>query len=489
MKQTKWFAVAFSLGILGGFSFTSCSDDDYIQSQNSSNGDGGLNTVVLDSTVYSVEEYADMVYGADDGSNSGTGALDARAKFIAQINESNSAVASGLGMNGSVGSEFVRYNFKYEGKNWNDNRSGSTDQLGGAVMWRRFYTFDTSDPTKKFVMNVRALNNVYLVEHEQLTRMADMPSKNDNYLMPNIMSDLLIIPDHASNGLYFWKSHPFYCNDQNAQNALKAYYAAMEVFKDRAGEQGLPDSHKMYAVGVGEGAGTAMALHKYLDTNTSVGDAVHFAGSICCGGIYDLRGTFDKWIEDDVCDQPILIPLIIKSVVRLHFLPGGEKACFSEKYQGVMDEIDNMIEVGKNSMEQLNSKLKELMGLDEVKPSDLLSADVLQNPKSGASIMLNHCLDSEKYDGWTPVHPTVLIHSLTDRIAPILNAEHIRNVFNGNARFSFSSVPAEYETKYPSKDSGTQSGTIAYWYNNTDYKWQWNSSAYDGKSNQCDEIK
>lgn len=488
MKKTNLFPFMLCVGILGGLSITSCTDDENILKPETTERSEALNTAVLDSTVYSVEEYANLIYGADDGANSDADALAARAEFLARINESNDAVASANGMNGSVGSEFVRYTFKYDGNNWNDNRTGANDQLAGAVMWRRFYTFETGTTNKKFIMNVNALNNVYIVEHELTTCMTEMPSRNENYLMPNIMSDLLIFPDHATTGLNFGQSHPFYCNGQNAKNSLRAYHAAMEVFKECATGQGLPSTYKTYVVGVGEGAGTAMALHKYLDTNKAEGEALHFAGSICCGGIYDLKATIGKWIEDDMCDQPIIIPLLIRSVIRLHFIPGSEKVCFSDKYISVMDEINTLVEIGKSTMEELNTKLKTLMGVDEVKPSDLLS-DAMKDPDSGAYVLLSQCAEFENCDGWTPVHPTLLIHSLTDRIAPILNAEKMRTVFNGKARFNFSSVPAEYETKYPSKNSSVQSATINYWYNNTDYKWQWNSSAYDGKANQCDEIK
>lgn len=126
-------------------------------------------------------------------------------------------------------------------------------------------------------------------------------------------NSLVIMPDYEGYGGTVSRTHPYLCQELTARQVIDAVRAGMKLFKEQNGE--MSDSWKSVAVGYSQGGAVAMATHRMIE-QAGLSDELHFCGSVCGDGPYDLIATFRQYINDNKIYLPTVVPLIIKSFCK-----------------------------------------------------------------------------------------------------------------------------------------------------------------------------
>lgn len=151
-----------------------------------------------------------------------------------------------------------------------------------------------------------------------------------------------------------------------------------------------------------------------------------FAG----GGPYDVKATYDKFIETNYASYPCAVPLMTQGVVVGNDLKLNLKTILQPR---IYENLDEWINTKKYTTSQINTligtqvtdKLLTPVGMDRTSPeiSELYKA-----------LTLNSILSYS----WTPQAPVFIFHSIDDDIVPYINATLAKSKWqNANIQYNF----------------------------------------------------
>ena len=372
---------------------------------------------VSDIQYYTADEMADKVFGPE-GSNADETMAEAREQFLKLAREKEAALQEEYGTNG-LALMYISCDFKY----FSTDLDGEGIVLSGRVAWGGYWFFGIHhmDP-----------DNIYLLEHYTITSNAECPSEDGSTDCCLVTGDnLLVMPDYIGYGATRDRVHPYLNHEIAAINSIDALKAAVEAWK-RNGSGTLEDDWKLYVLGASQGASNALAVHKYFDTHDDLAKEWRFDYSYCCCGAYDPALTMNTYYEWGKTTYIGAIPMTIKSMIASYpeILSGfKEEDFYCEKYLKVKDDIDAILAGKNHNTEQLNHKMKDLLGTQDPQLSDILSAKALDK-KSDLCKAFFECLEKNNLTvGWTPKHQIHLYASKSDDIVPSANSEAVKNAF------------------------------------------------------------
>ena len=97
---------------------------------------------------------------------------------------------------------------------------------------------------------------------------------------------LVIMPDYEGYGGTVKRTHPYLCQELTARQVVDAVRAGMKLFKEQNGQ--MADGWKTVVAGYSQGGAVAMAVHRMIEQQEGLADELHFCGSVCGAGPYDL---------------------------------------------------------------------------------------------------------------------------------------------------------------------------------------------------------
>ena len=326
---------------------------------------------------------------------------------------------------------------------------------GSELTWRSvcFNYWSTDEQGKDVKLSARAywpclgdrnLNpaNILLCPHYTITSNAECPTLTNTFEAMFLCSDnLLILPDYIGFGTSADRVQPYINHNIGAQNCIDALTAGYKVFRSKT-EANVPGDFKLCIVGASQGAGNALAVHKWLDTHPDFADTWHFAYSFCCAGPYSPMVTFEEYFEQEMITDPCVIPLTLKAMLAAYPDILGrwtEDDFYSENYlNGLKSDIDQMIASKKYSLGTINNLFfdhysSEGQSVKDVKLPDILSADALNRDSELCKALFQCLADNDLTRGWSPVHPIYLTHDRTDDVVPFANAEAVTAAFPDKA--------------------------------------------------------
>lgn len=477
------------MAMTGTLPFSSCSDDDNVQKPTPTEKNSfkiGDNTVftVKDTASYSIEQLADLIYGTD-GANSDEETSSRREAFIKKAKAYDDSIAEVNGANGPndyVTSDFIKYEFLIGEEVDIEGRYHS-----GSVIFRRIKLKEG----ETFTTQMPRIKNVYLMEHEFITDNNDAPSINKTrYIAPDIEDDLLVFADRRGYGYEDSYDDLHLQAERNAEfsrsymNYLEFCYAIGRMIYDKERMDydnpdffnSLGDSlrfaedYKLYVSGISEGAGVALAQHKYFDTHPEAKAKYHFAGSICSNGIYNPAKAFETWVKTNEIDNPLMIPLYIYDL-GLYDVNGKY---FSDAFEA--KKIDIIRELGKMDapLKTKIERVKKLLGTDELTPKTILSKEALDENSEVYKELVSKLKAYDLTTGWTPSTPIHLIHADNNKTTPYELALDVKNLFKGNAPCTLTTTSFTEEELKQNAENGTPVDAIDNWYQ-TDL-WKWNAA-------------
>ena len=148
---------------------------------------------------------------------------------------------------------------------------------------------------------------------------------------------IVIAPDYEGYGVTKDTPHPYLSQRLTAQQVVDAVKYGLDLYKKAAAEKTalnpllpMKSDWRSFCMGYSQGGAVSLATHRQIE-ELGLADELHFQGSICGDGPYDLVTTMRYYFEDDGTSYgvetphrkgkvtlPVVVPLIIKGLCETH---------------------------------------------------------------------------------------------------------------------------------------------------------------------------
>ena len=293
----------------------------------------------------------------------------------------------------------------------------------------------TSEDTKKNPITLSGkvilpadlkIKRYILVSHYTIAANEEAPSQT--FSLEAMLVGLgyaLIIPDYIGYGITADKVHPYLVLETTAINVLDMYFQVLP-FMEAAGV--APEHDDIYLMGYSQGGAVTMGVQHMIETRYA--DRIKIRRVFAGGGPYDVKATYDKFIETNYASYPCAVPLMTQGVVVGNDLKLNLKTILQPR---IYENLDEWINTKKYTTSQINTligtqvtdKLLTPVGMDRTSPeiSELYKA-----------LTLNSILSYS----WTPQAPVFIFHSIDDDIVPYINATLAKSKWqNANIQYNF----------------------------------------------------
>ena len=170
----------------------------------------------------------------------------------------------------------------------------------------------------------------YPVDHttSDTALFAMLPVTESSYYKP-LRKSVIIIPDYEGYGVTKQRSHPYLSQELTSRQVADAVTYGLSLYRKLAEDGNHPqmsDHFASFCIGFSQGGAVALATQRHIETN-KLSEQLHFAGSLCGDGPYDLITTLRYYMEDDgnsygvttehrngTLSMTIALPLIIKGM-------------------------------------------------------------------------------------------------------------------------------------------------------------------------------
>ena len=286
---------------------------------------------------------------------------------------------------------------------------------------------------------------------------------------PSNNYNLVIMPDYEGYGTTRHRAHPYLYQELTARQVVdgvrygKALYENAKETKDF--RHPLRSNYRTIACGYSQGGSVAMATHRYIEQN-GLANELHFVGSICGDGPYDPMATLMFYMEKDLANQPmsmpVVLPLIIKGMLDSNPYMRSHKAedYFTQAFldTGVMEWIASK----DYTTDEIAKKWKDMGAAGQTTVFDAHGKAMMRNimtpecynyfknlynrysatymTASGIPLPAQRGLyedlhlalaSNDMTEGWTPQHAVLLFHSTSDNVVPYVNAQRAKANLGG----------------------------------------------------------
>ena len=148
---------------------------------------------------------------------------------------------------------------------------------------------------------------------------------------------IIIAPDYEGYGVTKHLPHPYLAQRLTAQQVLDAFNYGLDLYRKQAAEKSadfpllpIKSDWRTFFFGYSQGAAVTLALQRMVEEK-GLAEQMHFYGSICGDGPYDLIETLRYYIEDNgesynaktdhrkgISNYPIVVPLIVRGMCMTH---------------------------------------------------------------------------------------------------------------------------------------------------------------------------
>lgn len=264
-----------------------------------------------------------------------------------------------------------------------------------------------------------------LVSHYTIASNREAPS--NIFSLEGILVKLgyaLIIPDYIGFGVTADQIHPYLVMDLTARNVLDMYQAVVP-FLEHAGY--TPEHDDIYLMGYSQGGATTMAVQHLIEHhNIPIKIRRVFAG----GGPYDVKYTYDQFVETNVASYPYAVPVMMQGMVVGNKLDLDMSTMMAD-YLYV--NLDKWI----NSKLYTTNQVNALIG---TKATDRLLTDIGRDRTSKEVSELYKAMTENSIltYSWVPKAPVFMFHSMDDDVVPFENAMRAKSKWtNANIQYSF----------------------------------------------------
>ena len=397
-------------------------------------------------------------------------------------------VSDSLKFSYSLGSSST-FTFNYPSKNiagedivlssslvvWTPDNPQETDSIEALHIYSHFtITSDHECPTSDYNLKERALFTLLIRNKYGSGLDPDL-----NYLGHAI----LIAPDFEGYGVSRDVPHPYLSQELTARQMVDAVEYGLKLYQKHVNDKRtlpIKTDWRTYGFGFSQGGAVALAVQRYLEEQ-AMDEQLHYRGTICGDGPYDLVATLLYYINDDgnsygqqtehrkgMNTMPMVVPMIIKGMLDTH--PDMKNHALTDYLSqqfldtGIMDWLESKMYVINDIHEMWYEQLQE--GLEAngrtytpeqmaelfYSPREdrvwarldklftpgfydyLLNVDVTAPiPEGGNPFVDFHraLSDNSLCKGWEPKHRIQFVHSRGDMVVPFANYLSFRDAHPG----------------------------------------------------------
>ena len=246
------------------------------------------------------------------------------------------------------------------------------------------------------------------------------------------MGYAVICPDYIGYGVTADKVHPYLVMDLTASNVVDMYIAVRKYF-DAAGLH--PEYDDIYLMGYSQGGATTMAVEYWIEelVNQYPVDGLGeikirrvFAG----GGPYDIKSTYDRFVQTNCADYPIAVPLVLQGMIAGN---GLDLKMETIMQKWLCDNIDEWVNSKKYTTAEMNALIGTKVTSDMLTPTgmNVQSKEVSELYKA----MVQNSVVSY---AWQPQAPVYILHSMDDETVTYLNATNAKQRWaTANIEYNF----------------------------------------------------
>ena len=279
-----------------------------------------------------------------------------------------------------------------------------------------------------------------LVSHYTVGSNAEAPS--NCFSLEGILVKMgygLIIPDYLGYGITSEMVHPYLVMDLTARNVLDMYLA-VRPWLEAVGMS--PEKDDICLMGYSQGGATTMAVEhlietEYCDPSDTLQVHVHrvFAG----GGPYDVKATYERFVNTDTAGYPVAVPLVLQGMIKGNNLPIDTRDLMQEwLYEKMPDWV--------NSKHFTTSQVNKLIGTHVT--HELLTQEAMdQTSDNVAELYKAMTVNSIISYNWQPRASVYILHSMDDETVPYTNATNAKSKWrDANITYNFGHYGSHVKT-------------------------------------------
>lgn len=272
----------------------------------------------------------------------------------------------------------------------------------------------------------KPIKRYIIVSHYTIGSNMEAPSQS--FSLEGLLVKLgygLIIPDYLGYGVTSDSIHPYLVMDVTAQNVVDMYLTAQPFIK-AAGLQ--PQKEDIYLMGYSQGGAVTMSVQHLIEHHYA--DLISIRRVFAGGGPYDVKATYDRFIETNKASYPCAVLLMTQGVIVGNHLELDMSRIVQPKIHAQLDELINS---KSYTTGQMNSKL----GTDVT--SELLTPIGMDRTSLEISELYKALTENSIVSySWLPKAPVFIMHSIDDEIVPYDNAIRAKTKWAGaNIQYNF----------------------------------------------------
>ena len=142
-----------------------------------------------------------------------------------------------------------------------------------------------------------------------------------------VKRSIVIMPDYEGYGVSSDRTHPYLVETVTAQQVVDAVTYGLELYgKLNGADNTLPlkDDWRSFSIGFSQGGAVALAVQRNIEQN-NLSDQLHFRGTICGDGPYDLIATVRYYLDDngtsygvttDHRENQVTLPVVLPMIMN-----------------------------------------------------------------------------------------------------------------------------------------------------------------------------
>lgn len=268
---------------------------------------------------------------------------------------------------------------------------------------------------KIFLPKNKIAKNIIIANHYTICSNKEAPS--EAYSIEGIFATkgyIVLMPDYVGYGISDSLPHPYLHIESTVSSAIDLLNAAIPYLNGNCYSYYKP----LILVGYSQGGAATLALQKKLEEEYSEQFPISkvFAGA----GPYDLKATFDFYINNTTTDIPCTIPMLLLGMNYAYNL----NLDYNDFFQPLlMEKYPLLIESKTKMMNEVNADL----GMD----IDSLIKPAIRNINEYPMSVLYNAIKKNSITKWLPQSRLYLFHSTEDNMVPFFNSKNIKSEFDG----------------------------------------------------------
>lgn len=263
------------------------------------------------------------------------------------------------------------------------------------------------------------IKRVILVSHYTIGANSEAPS--NSFPLEGQLASLgyaIVVPDYLGYGVTGDRYHPYLLMELTARNVVDMYLAVVPFLKAIDRE---PENDDIYLMGYSQGGATTMAVEYVLERThgSSSSSPVKIKRVFAGGGIYDVKHTFENYIETNKASYPCGVPFVLVGQVK------GNQLEDDLIYRLMRPEITKNLDDWFLKKKYTTGQMNKLIGTNQT--DKILSEAAFDRTGEDISTLYQVLTANSVLSlAWTPQAPVYMIHSIDDETVPFDNASRAK---------------------------------------------------------------